>query len=91
MTGRIVNAAGPVIRAVDLGDVAAGEILRVGSLRLLGEVLSVDGEVATVQVYEETTGLRVGDAVEATGRPMLAQLGPGLLGNTYDGLQRPLG
>jgi V/A-type H+/Na+-transporting ATPase subunit A len=90
MSGRIVSAAGPVIRVAGLDGVAAGEVVRVGRARLLGEVLSVSGDTSTVQVHEETAGLRVDDPVEATGAPLLAELGPGLLGSTFDGLQRPL-
>jgi V/A-type H+-transporting ATPase subunit A len=67
-----------------------GEVVRVGPRRLLGEIIGLDGAIATIQVYEETGGLEVGDAVEATGAPLLARLGPGLLGATFDGLQRPL-
>jgi V/A-type H+-transporting ATPase subunit A len=70
--------------------VAPGEVVRVGPQRLLGEVLVVDGARATVQVYEETAGLLVGDPVEPTGAAIAAELGPGLLGTTFDGLQRPL-
>lgn len=90
MTGHVVRASGPVIRADGMPDVAPGEVVRVGPQRLLGEVLVVDGEQATVQVYEETVGLRIGDPVEPAGTPLAAELGPGLLGTTFDGLQRPL-
>jgi V/A-type H+-transporting ATPase subunit A len=88
--GRVVAAAGPVVRAAGLPDVAIGEVVRVGRRRLFGEVINLDADVATVQVYEETAGLQVGDAVEATGAPLQARLGPGLLGATFDGLQRNL-
>ncbi len=89
-TGRIVSAAGPVVRAVGLPDLAVNEVVRVGPAGLLGEVIVLDGPVATIQVYEDTTGLRIGDPVVATGAPLVAWLGPGLLGAVFDGLQRPL-
>ena len=89
--GRILRASGPVVRVAGLAGVAAGETVRVGPGRLLGEVLNVSSDTTTVQVYEETGGLRVGDLVERGGAPLLAWLGPGLLGGTFDGLQRPLG
>ena len=66
------------------------EIVRVGSRRLLGEVIRVNGDVATVQVFEDTTGLALEEPVEATGAPLLAELGPGLLGSVLDGTGRPL-
>ena len=90
MSGHVVAAAGPVVRAAGLPGVAIGEVVRVGPRRLFGEVINLDADVATVQVYEETAGLEVGDAVEATGAPLQARLGPGLLGATFDGLQRNL-
>ncbi len=87
--GRVVAASGPVVRAA-LPAVAIGEVVRVGPRRLLGEVIDLRGELATIQVYEDTTGLLVGDPIDPTGAPLRAWLGPGLLGATYDGLQRPL-
>lgn len=89
-TGRIVSAAGPVVRAVGLAGAAVNEVVRVGAAGLLGEVIALDGPVATIQVYEDTTGLRIDDPVAATGGPLVAWLGPGLLGAVFDGLQRPL-
>jgi V/A-type H+-transporting ATPase subunit A len=88
--GRIVAASGPVVRADGLDGVAVGEVVRVGRAGLLGEVIHLDRATATIQVYEETAGLRVGDPVRASGTPLVAWLGPGLLGSVYDGLQRPL-
>jgi V/A-type H+-transporting ATPase subunit A len=89
-TGRVVGATGPVVKAVGLGAIAVGDVVRVGPARLQGEVIRLDRGVATVQVYEETGGLRIDDPVETTGAPLRVVLGPGLLGSTYDGLQRPL-
>ena len=88
--GWIVRASGPVVQAAGLHGAAIGEVVRVGRRRLIAEVIRLDGEVATIQVYEETAGLAVGDPVEPSGTPLRAWLGPGLLGSTYDGLQRPL-
>jgi V/A-type H+/Na+-transporting ATPase subunit A len=90
MDGRLVGATGPVVKAVGLDGVAVGDVVLVGPRRLHGEVIRLDRRVATVQVYEQTSGLRVDDPVEPTGAPLRVELGPGLLGSTYDGLQRPL-
>ena len=67
-----------------------GEIVHVGDGRLLGEVIELEGRTATLQVYEDTAGLAAGVPVFATGRPFEIELGPGLLGGVFDGLQRPL-
>ncbi len=89
--GRIVSAVGPVLRARGLRGPSVGEVVRVGSARLLGEIIRLEPDLVTIQVYEETAGLRIGDPVEPSGAPLQAWLGPGLLGSTFDGLQRPLG
>jgi V/A-type H+-transporting ATPase subunit A len=88
--GSVASAVGPVVRATGMVSAVVGEVVHVGPHRLLGEIIGLDGPIATIQVYEETAGLEVGDAVEPTGAPLLARLGPGLLGSTFDGLQRPL-
>ncbi len=88
--GRLVAASGPVVRAAGLPTAAIGDVVRVGPQGLLGEVINLDRDTATIQVYEETAGLRIDDPVEPTDAPLRAWLGPGLLGSTYDGLQRPL-
>jgi V/A-type H+-transporting ATPase subunit A len=88
--GSVASAVGPVVRATGMVGAIVGEVVHVGPRRLLGEIIGLDGPVATIQVYEETAGLEVGDAVEPTGAPLRARLGPGLLGSTFDGLQRPL-
>ena len=82
--------AGPVLRAVAEGPFAMREAVRVGPQALLGEVVRIDGDEIVVQVYEDTTGLRPGVVVEGTGLPLAIPLGPGLLGNIFDGLLRPL-
>ncbi len=82
--------SGPVLRARTRGAFHVNEAALVGSQRLLGEVIRVDGDEAVVQVYEDTTGLRPGDPLTATGAQLSVRLGPGLLGNIFDGLLRPL-
>jgi len=88
--GRVTRIAGPVIRAVGLEQVRLYDVVQVGELGLIGEVIRLAGAVTTVQVYEDTSGIRVGEPVRSTGMPLVAHLGPGLLGKVYDGLQRPL-
>lgn len=87
---RVVAARGPVVRVRLVGSAAIGHVARVGPQRLLGEIIRIERGLATLQVYEETMGLQVGDPVELTGSPLVAWLGPGLLGRVFDGLQRPL-
>jgi V/A-type H+-transporting ATPase subunit A len=89
-TGKITRVAGPVVGAVGLAGIRLNDVVRVGDLGLVGEVIRLSGDVATIQVYEDTSGVRVGEPVHNTGQPLVAQLGPGLLGMVYDGLQRPL-
>ena len=83
--------SGPVLRAHTRRPFQVNESVRVGEQRLLGEVIRLDGTSAVIQVYEDTTGLRPGDVIRATGMALSVPLGPGLLGNMFDGLQRPLG
>ncbi len=91
MTGaRVERVNGALAEARPLRDVALYELVRVGRHGLLGEVVRVDGERAVIQVYEDTTGLCVGEPVEPTGAPLALHLGPGLLGNVVDGVGRPL-
>jgi V/A-type H+/Na+-transporting ATPase subunit A len=87
---RIVRVAGAVAEARPLGDAFLYEMVRVGEHRLLGEVIRIDGDIATLQVYEETQGLALGEPVERTRSALAAQLGPGLLGSVIDGIGRPL-
>jgi V/A-type H+-transporting ATPase subunit A len=89
-TGRIESIAGPVIKCSGLTGVRMYEVVRVGSEGLIGEVIEVSETEATVQVYEETSGLAPGEPVKATGDALSVELGPGLLGSIYDGIQRPL-
>jgi len=87
---RIRWISGPVLRAVTEGRFALREAVEVGPQRLLGEVVSLDGDELVVQVYEDTTGLRPGVAIRGTGHPLAIRVGPGLLGRMFDGLLRPL-
>ena len=88
--GHIVRIAGPVVAAAGLEDARLYNVVLVGELGLVGEVIRLAGDIATVQVYEDTSGVRIGEPVRATGAPLSVLLGPGLLGQVYDGLQRPL-
>ncbi len=87
-TGKIYRVAGPVVVA----DLEAGmyDVCRVGSEKLLGEVIQINGKRCTIQVYEDTTGVKPGEDVENTGQQLSVELGPGLLSSIYDGIQRPL-
>ncbi len=89
-TGTVSRIFGPVVGAAGLSSVRLHDVVRVGELKLIGEVIGLTHDLATVQVYEDTSQLRVGEPVENTGHPMVVWLGPGLLGQIYDGLQRPL-
>lgn len=88
--GKVIRIAGPVVGVVGLEGIRLFDVVRVGELGLVGEVIRLSEGLATVQVYEETSGIRVGEPVISTGSPLAAQLGPGLLGKVFDGLQRPL-
>lgn len=89
VTGRVVRVAGPVV-AAGLAGVRLYDVVWVGEARLVGEVIRLGGEAAVIQVYEDTTGLRVGEPVASSGEALEAELGPGLLGAIFDGIQRPL-
>ncbi len=88
--GSITKVSGPVIRAGGMRGVQINELVRVGDMLLLGEVISVKNDEASIQVYEETSGLRPGEPVDGTGAPLSVELGPGLLSGIFDGIQRPL-
>lgn len=89
-TGTVVRIAGPVVGVIGLRQVRLFDVVYVGNMGLIGEVIQLEQDLVTVQVYEETAGLRVGEPVRSSGMPLVVTLGPGMLGNTYDGLQRPL-
>ena len=90
MSGTITKVSGPLVVAEGLADANVSDVVRVGQQRLIGEILQMKGDSASIQVYEETSGLGPGAAVETTGIPLSVELGPGLLTNIYDGIQRPL-
>ena len=90
MVGTVARVSGPVVIAEGLEQARMYDVVRVGALGLVGEIIRLVGGTATVQVYEDTTGLRPGDPVENTGAALSVELGPGLLGSIYDGVQRPL-
>ena len=90
MSGTITKVSGPLVVARGLSDANVSDVVRVGSQRLIGEILNMTGDSASIQVYEETSGLGPGAEVVTTGMPMSVELGPGMLDNIYDGIQRPL-
>jgi len=88
--GQVKRVNGPVIEASGITDAMMLELVRVGEIRLVGEVIKLAGESAIIQVYEDTTGLAPGDNIYGSGMPLSVELGPGLIGTIYDGIQRPL-
>lgn len=88
--GNIIKIAGPVIVADGMRGTQMYEVVRVGDSKLIGEIIELEGDTATIQVYEETAGLKPGEKVESTGGPLSVELGPGVMGCIYDGIQRPL-
>jgi len=90
MEGKIVRVAGPLVVAKGLQNVKMYEMVRVGELKLFGEIIGLDKDIAYIQVYEETQGIGPGEPVYALGEPLSVELGPGIVGQIYDGIQRPL-
>lgn len=90
MTPTIKSINGPVIKARNASDLKIREMVTVGKLKLIGEVVSIDGDYAIIQVYEDTSGLKINDEIIKTNRPLSVRLGPGMIGNMFDGIQRPL-
>lgn len=88
--GKIVKISGPLVVAEGMRDANMFDVVRVSKQRLIGEIIEMHGDRASVQVYEETSGLGTGEEVESVGEPMSAELGPGLIGSIFDGIQRPL-
>ncbi|MDO4313445.1 MAG: V-type ATP synthase subunit A [Eubacteriales bacterium] len=89
-TGTIKKVAGPLVIASGMRDANMSDVVRVSRQRLIGEIIEMHGDEASIQVYEETSGLGPGEPVESTGSPMSVELGPGLITSIYDGIQRPL-
>lgn len=88
--GEVIRVAGPVVEASNMGQAGMHEMVEVGKERLIGEIIRLEGEHATIQVYQNTSGLRLKEAVLATGYPLSVELAPGLVGKVFDGIQRPL-
>ena len=88
--GKIIKVSGPLVVADGMADANMADVVRVGDQQLIGEILNMTGDRASIQVYEETSGLGPGAEVETTGAPLSVELGPGLIENIYDGIQRPL-
>ena len=88
--GKITKVSGPLVEAKGLSDANIYDVVEVSKDKLIGEIIEMRGDVANIQVYEETTGIGPGDEVVSTGSPLSVELGPGLLERMYDGIQRPL-
>ena len=82
--------AGPLVVAEKMSGSQMYELVKVGWDKLVGEIIKLEGDTASIQCYEDTSGLTVGDPVEQTGKPLSVELGPGILDNIFDGIQRPL-
>ena len=89
-SGKIIKVTGPLVRATGMSSAKMYEVVKVSDEKLLGEIIELDGDVASIQVYEETAGIGPGEPVYLTGKTMSAELAPGLLESIYDGIQRPL-
>ncbi len=88
--GKITRVAGPVIEAEGMKQAVMNELVEVGKDRLIGEIIRLESDKVTIQVYQDTTGLRLNEQVSGTGNPLSVELGPGMVGNVFDGIQRPL-
>lgn len=90
MEGRIIGVNGPVIKAANMQGFKMREMVMVGFKKLIGEIIILEEDYATIQVYEETSGLKLGEPIVSTGNPLSLKLGPGILGGIFDGIERPL-
>lgn len=90
MQGKVIKVSGPLIVAENMADSKLFDVVRVGDKKLIGEIIELRGDKASIQVYEETSGLGVGDVVESTFAPLSVELAPGLIEGIFDGIQRPL-
>ena len=90
MQGTIIKVSGPLIVASGMADVQMYDVVRVSEKQLIGEVIELRGDQASIQVYEETGGIGPGEPVVTTGAPLSVELAPGLIESIYDGIQRPL-
>jgi V/A-type H+-transporting ATPase subunit A len=90
LEGKVIQINGPIVKALGLGASGLYDVVEIGDKRLIGEIIRLEGEIATIQIYEDNTGMRVGESAYSQERPLSVHLGPGLLGQIYDGIQRPL-
>ena len=90
MANVIYSINGPVVKIKDTQDFSMLEMVYVGKQKIIGEVISINDKETTIQVYESTTGLKPGEPVYGTGAPLSATLGPGIISNIFDGIERPL-
>ena len=88
--GKIIKVSGPLVIAKGIPNARMADVVKVGKMGLIGEIIELKEDTASIQVYEETGGLGPGDPVEETGMPLSVELGPGLLDSIFDGIQRPL-
>ena len=88
--GYIFKVSGPLVVADSMSGAAMYELVRVGHSKLVGEIIKLEGDTASIQVYEDTSGLTVGDPVLRKRQPLSVELGPGIMGTIFDGIQRPL-
>jgi len=88
--GYVFGVSGPVVIAEKMSGAAMYELVRVGHHELVGEIIRLENDLATIQVYEDTSGVTVGDPVLRTGKPLSVELGPGIMSSIFDGIQRPL-
>ena len=88
--GKVIQINGPIIKATGLGGSGLYDVVEIGQKRLIGEIIRLEGDKATIQIYEDNTGMKVGENAVSLERPLSVHLGPGLLGEIYDGIQRPL-
>ena len=88
--GQILKVTGPLIVAENMQGAKMFELVKIGWEKLVGEIIKLDRDQASIQCYEDTSGLTVGDPIERTKQPLSVELGPGILGNIFDGIQRPL-
>jgi V/A-type H+-transporting ATPase subunit A len=89
-SGKVIRISGPIIHAAGLSGAGLFDVVEVGDKRIIGEVVRIENDVAVIQVYEDDTGLTIGAPAVTTGRPLSVELGPGLIGTIYDGIERPL-
>ena len=88
--GKIIKVSGPLVMAENMSDASIQDMCLVGDLGVIGEIIEMRGDVASIQVYEETSGIGPGEPVRSTGEALSVELGPGIISQMFDGIQRPL-